>query len=78
VLLAPLVYSFWQHLRGRPAAAFFAFCLFIVITSPNSYFEHLDVPLLLHVRVLALLLAVLWLCVLSVRGAAARTGGTAT
>src|SRR5262249_56759100 len=65
--LVPLVPAYWRHVHGRPAASALALGLMVVVTLPNSLLEPYVSPLVLHLRVLALCVAVGWLMVMSLR-----------
>ena len=71
-ILTPLVPAFWRHLHQRAGASLIGLGLMLVITLPNSLLEPLHSPLLLHARVMALLVALVWLVVMSVREAGIR------
>ena len=67
--LIPLVPAFWRHVHTRTGAALIALALLVVVTLPNSLLEgHVD-PLLLHVRVAALVAAMCWLIAMSMKRA---------
>ncbi|MES2352823.1 MAG: glycosyltransferase family 87 protein [Pseudomonadota bacterium] len=67
VVLAPMVPAFWRHLEGRPQLSAVALGLFLIITLPNSILEPFGISLLVHGRVLALLVCVVWLCLMSIK-----------
>lgn len=65
--LAPLIPAFWRHVHTRTIASIAALVLMLVVTLPNSLLEPYVPPLLLHLRVAALFVALCWLVVISVR-----------
>ena len=67
--LTPLVPAFWRYVHTSPGASMAALGLMLVITVPNSVIEPLDWTLLCHARVVALLVALIWLVALSLRRA---------
>jgi hypothetical protein len=72
--LMPLVPAFWRHVHSRVIASLVALVLLVVVTLPNSLLEPYVSPLLLQLRVLALLAALCWLTTLSVKRAALGAG----
>jgi hypothetical protein len=69
--LIPLVPAFWRHVHQRTLASLLALGLMLVVTLPNSLLEPYVSPLLLHLRVVALSVAVCWLIAMSIKRAAA-------
>jgi hypothetical protein len=65
--LIPLVPAFWRHVHERAAASVVALGLMLVVTLPNSLLESHVSPLFLHLRVVALCVAVGWLMAMSTR-----------
>jgi len=72
--LMPLVPAFWRHVHSRVVPSLFALALFLVVTLPNSLLEPYVSPLLLQLRVAALLAALCWLMALSVKRIAPGAG----
>jgi hypothetical protein len=65
--LMPLVPAFWRHVHSRVIASLSALVLLVAVTLPNSLLEAYLSPLLLQLRVGALLVALCWLTALSVK-----------
>jgi hypothetical protein len=72
--LIPLVPAFWRHVHSRVIPSLVALALLLIVTLPNSLLEPYVSPLLLQLRVLALLAALCWLTTLSVKRAAPGAG----
>ncbi len=72
--LIPLIPAFWRHVHERAAASVLALGLMLIVTLPNSLLEPYVSPLLLHLRVLALCVAVGWLMAMSLRRGTAGIG----
>jgi hypothetical protein len=72
--LAPLIPAFWRHLHTRRIASLAALGLMLVVTLPNSLLEPYVCPLLLQLRVAALLAALCWLLVMSTKRTAPDIG----
>jgi Glycosyltransferase family 87 len=69
--LMPLVPAFWRHVHDRAPVSLLALSLMLVVTFPNSLLESYLPPLLLHLRVVALSVAVCWLIAMSIKRTAA-------
>jgi len=69
--LIPLVPAFWRHVHQRTLASLLALGVMLVVTLPNSFLEPHVSPLLLHLRVVALSVALCWLIAMSIRRTAA-------
>jgi hypothetical protein len=69
--LIPLVPAFWRHVHQRALASLLALGLMLIVTLPNSFLEPYVSPLLLHLRVVALSVALCWLIAMSIRRTAA-------
>ena len=69
VALAPLIPAFWRHLQNQGTKDLIPLGLLAGMLFPRRFLIPLNIEILLHLRVLILLVAAVWLLLISIRQA---------